>query len=194
MNNSSNFYALLNRMKYIERWSLMRNSVPDNLIEHSYQVAYITQALCLIKNKLYGGNVNVEKAVSIAMFHDASEVITGDMPTPIKYNNPKIEHAYKEMEALAESKLLEMLPEFLRDYYAELISPDTSTEEYKLVKYADKLAAYLTCEEETNAGNKEYSVARDTTFATLCVLGAPEVKYFLDNFTGGFFKPLDVLK
>jgi 5'-deoxynucleotidase len=130
----NNFYALLNRMKYIERWCLMRNSAKENLMEHSSQVAIIAHALALIKNKMFGGTVDANKVAVLALYHDASEVITGDMPTPIKYNNDKLKEAYKEMESLAEDKLLDLLPKELLGDYAGLIKPNNNSEEYKNCK------------------------------------------------------------
>lgn len=189
----SNFFALINRMKYIERWSLMRNTVPENLMEHSSQVAIIAHALAVIRNKQFGGNVNADCIAVIALFHDSSEVITGDMPTPIKYNNPKIKEAYKEMEAIANSKLLSMLPDYLFEEYSSIFNIEPNSEEYEIVKAADKLSAYIKCVEELHSGNNEFAVAKDSIKKSLNEMNLPEVKFFLDNFISGFFQPLDVL-
>ena len=153
------FFAFLNRMKYIKRWSLMRSVREENIMEHSQQVAVIAHALALINNKIYGGNVNVEKVVLLAQYHEVGEVITGDLPTPIKYFNPEIKAAYKDLEKNASERLLGMLPETLQGEYREYILPDEEGEEYKLVKCADRLAAYLKCVEEVKAGNSEFKKA-----------------------------------
>jgi Predicted hydrolases of HD superfamily len=189
----SNFFALINRMKYIKRWCLMRNSMDENLMEHAAQVAIIAHALALIKNEKFGGKVNPERVTAIALFHDASEVITGDMPTPIKYNNLRLKEAYKDMEALANDKLLSMLPDFMKESYECIFNVCENSDEYMLVKAADKLSAYVKCIEETSSGNKEFSIAKKTIEKSLKENPLPEVKYFLDNFTGGFSQPLDVL-
>lgn len=171
----------------------MRNNVPENLMEHSFQVAVIAQALALIKNKKFGASVDVDKVVSVALFHDAGEVFTGDMPTPIKYNNPKIKEAYKDIEAQAEKRIVSMLPEEFKPYYKPLISPDGDSEEFRIVKRADKLSAYIKCLEETASGNAEFSLAGQSTKAALEKEDSPEVKYFIDKFLQSFFKPLDAL-
>ncbi|MEG1612791.1 MAG: 5'-deoxynucleotidase [Clostridia bacterium] len=189
----SNFYALINRMKYIKRWSLMRNNLDENLLEHSAQVAIVAHALALIGNEKFNRNTNADLIATIALFHDASEVITGDMPTPIKYNNPKINGAYKEMEALADAKLLSMLPDYLEKSYKKLFEVDNTSYEYKIVKSADKLSAYIKCLEELSSGNNEFSIAKVTIEKSLLENPLPEVKYFLENFLDGFNKPLDVL-
>lgn len=189
----SNFYALINRMKYIERWSLMRNTTKENLMEHSSQVAIIAHALAVIRNKHFGGNINAERVAVIALFHDASEVITGDMPTPIKYNNPKINEAYKEMEEIANIKLLSMLPDYLYDEYTKVFNIDTNSEEYELVKASDKIVAYIKCIEELHSGNNEFLVAKKSIEKSLNESKTLEVKFFLENFINGFFQPLDVL-
>ena len=149
----SNFFAYLNRMKYIERWSLMHSTVKENVMEHSEQVAQIAHALATINNVVFGGDVNADKCVSLAVFHEASEVITGDLPTPIKYYNNEIKVAYKGLEGVANEKLLTMLPEEMRDRYRAVISPDVTSEEYRMVKAADRLAAYIKCVEEKLISN-----------------------------------------
>lgn len=189
----SNFYALLNRMKYIERWCLMRSTTSENLMEHCSQVAIIAHALALIKNKKFGGSIDADRVAVIALFHDASEVITGDMPTPIKYHNSKLKEAYKEIEELADDKLLSMLPDYLKEEYSKLFKVDKDSEEYKIVKAADKLSAYIKCIEETDCGNKEFSVAKLSTEKSLAETDMPEVDYFIKNFIKGFGEPLDVL-
>ena len=180
-------------MKHIKRWCLMRCNTEENLTEHSYQSAVIAHALALIKNKLFDGNVNAENVAAVALFHDSSEVITGDMPTPVKYSNPKLKEAYKEMEKEADNRLLEMLPDFLKEEYGALLNIDENSEVFKIVKAADKISAYIKCVEETSSGNVEFSVAEKKTKAAIDSLDMPEVKYFMEHCIEGFFMPLDVL-
>jgi len=190
----SNFFNYMSRMKYIERWSLMRNTVKENIMEHSEQVAQIAHALAVIKNKLYNGNVNVQKVISVAVYHEASEVITGDLPTPIKYYNPEINTAYKKLEKIANNKFLNMLPEEIRGEYKEILIPDTNSEEYKIVKAADKLSAYIKCIDEIRSGNTEFTRAEAIIKGELEKNTSPEVKYFMENFIPSFRKSLDELE
>ncbi len=180
-------------MKYIKRWCLMRNTTEENLLEHSYQVAVIAHALALIGNKKFGKNYDAEHICTASLFHDSSEVITGDMPTPIKYNNERLKSAYKEMEAAADKKLIGMLPDFLMEEYEPLFEVAQDSDEYRLIKAADKISAYIKCAEETSCGNSEFSIALDSTKALIDKIDMPEVKYFMDNCIEGFFKPLDIL-
>ncbi|MDD4839160.1 MAG: 5'-deoxynucleotidase [Clostridia bacterium] len=188
-----NFFALLSRMKLIERWSLMRSTHKETLMEHSADVAILAQALAVIKNNKFGGSVNIDRVATIALYHDTSEVISGDLPTPIKYFNPKITSAYHEIEDEISKKLLTMLPEDMEQIYDGFLNPDRNSYEYKLVKIADKLAAYLKCVEEKSSGNHEFDVATDTTKEKLEALNCEELNYFLNNFLVGFGKPLDFL-
>ena len=188
------FFAFLNRMKYIRRWSLMRSVREENIMEHSLDVAMIAHALALIKNKMFGGNVNVEKVVLLAQYHEVGEVITGDLPTPIKYFNPEIKNAYKDLEKHACTKLLNALPEQLRDSYAEFVLPDQSQEEYKLVKCADRLSAYLKCVEEIKSGNSEFKKAKASILAELKALKREEVDYYLKEFAPAYELTLDELE
>ena len=187
------FFAFINRMKHIKRWSLMRSVQEENIMEHSYQVATIAHALAVINNKIMGGNINVEKVVLIAQYHEVSEVITGDLPTPIKYFNPEIRMAYKDLEKDAEKRLLGMLPEELKGYYAEYVSPDTDSVEYKMVKSADRLAAYLKCIEEVRSGNAEFKKAKKSIEKDLKALGSAEVDYYLKHFAPAYELTLDEL-
>lgn len=171
----------------------MRNTSSENLMEHSYQVAFIAHALAMIRNEVFGGSIEADRVVTVALYHDASEVITGDLPTPIKYNNSRIKEAYKELEQQADSKLLSMLPDYMLSTYKTILSPDNKSEEYAIVKAADKLSAYIKCLEELELGNNEFSVAKDSIEKQLKESSVPEVKYFIDKFIDGFFKPLDVL-
>ena len=162
-------------------------------MEHSEQVAQIAHALAMINNKIFGGDANAEKCVTLAVFHECSEVITGDLPTPIKYYNNEIKVAYKDLEAVSNKKLLSMLPEEFKFEYEKIISPDESTIEYKLSKSADKLSAYIKCLEELKSGNKEFQKAEKSIKKELEASPIPEVKYFMENFIPGFKKTLDEL-
>ena len=187
------FFAYLNRMKYIKRWSLMRSVREENIMEHSQQVAVIAHALGLIRNKFFGGSLDIEKIVLYAQYHEVGEVITGDLPTPIKYFNPEINAAYKDLEKIACGRITEMLPETLKEEYKQYILPDTSSAEYAVVKYADRLAAYLKCVEEVKAGNSEFKKARASILSELKNTGAEEVEYYLKEFAPAFELTLDEL-
>lgn len=186
-----NFFAFIDRMKYIKRWSLMRSVREENIMEHTQQVAIIAHALALIKNKMFEGKVDVNKVVLLAQYHEVGEVITGDLPTPIKYFNPEIKTAYKELEKDACEKLLNMLPEELREEYSCYILPDTTSEEYKIVKYADRLSAYLKCVEEIKSGNSEFKKAKKSIENDLKNAKSQEVNYFLKEFAPAYELTLD---
>lgn len=188
-----NFYAFLGRMKYIDRWSLMHSIKKENIMEHSQEVAIITHALCLIKNKMFNGKLNVEKALLLALYHEVGEVITGDLPTPIKYFNSEIQSAYKDLEVKACEKLLNMLPDELKEEYRESILPDKNIEEAKIVKYADKISAYIKCLEELKQGNSEFKKAESTIKKAIKEYDSEEVNYFMDNFVGAYKLTLDEL-
>ena len=189
---SHHFFAMLSRMKYINRWGLMRNTVAENIQEHSHQVAVLAHALAVIQNRFYGGQVDPGQVAVAALYHDASEILTGDMPTPIKYDNPDIQAAYKQVESMAEQKLLSMLPEELRGDFDPIVSI-SNPEIHALVKAADKLSAYLKCVEEVKAGNAEFRLAKEQTFAALNRNPIPALKYFMDHFLAGFELTLDEL-
>ena len=192
MRIGSHFFAYLSRMRFIQRWALMRNTAPENVQEHSHQVAVLAHALAVIRNEKFGGHADPGAVAAAALYHDASEILTGDMPTPIKYDNPAIRRAYKDVEAVAEEKLLHMLPEEFRTVYAPILRPDGETEQ--LVKAADKLSAYIKCVEELKAGNNEFREAAAQTRAALEGYGLPEVVYFLETFLPSFSLTLDELK
>ena len=189
----SHFFAYISRMRFIQRWALMRNTAPENVQEHSHQVAVLAHALAVIRNEKFGGAVDPGQVAVAALYHDASEILTGDMPTPIKYDNPAIQHAYKEVEAVAEKKLLHMLPQELQSVYAPILTPTDPVVE-RLVKAADKLSAYIKCVEELKAGNTEFREAAAQTRKALEGYGLPEVAYFLDTFIDSFSLTLDELK
>ena len=189
----SKFFAYLNRMKYIKRWSLMRSVKEENIMEHSHQVAVIAHALAVIKNKEFGGNVNIEKVVLIAQYHEVGEVITGDLPTPIKYFNPEIKSAYKDLEQKACEKILSFLPESMVAEYEKYVLPDVESEEYRLVKAADRLSAYLKCIEEIKMGNLEFKKAKSSILSDLKSLKSPEVSFYLKEFAPAYELTLDEL-
>ena len=187
---SRNFYAVLSRMKYIDRWALMRNTREENLCEHSYETAVLAHALATLTNRRFGGRVDVGRCVLLALYHDASEILTGDMPTPVKYYNPAIRDAYKQVEAVAADKLLSMLPEDLQDEYRPLFG-ETADMEHRLVKAADKLSALIKCVDEERMGNREFAKARQATFDAVRALGLPAADCFLDEFLPAYELTLD---
>ena len=193
-----NFFATISRMKYIDRWALMRNSRNENLSEHSLEVAMIAHALCVIGNARYERNLNADRAALIGLYHDSSEIITGDMPTPVKYYNPEIKDAYKQVEKIAEYKLLEKLPSDLRPAFEEIYKSTNSAEDKymrRLVKAADKLSAYIKCIEEEKAGNTEFSTAKESVGKAIEKLRTelPEVDDFVKEFLPPYGKTLDEL-
>ncbi len=187
------FFAYLNRMKYINRWSLMRSTVTENIMEHSQQVAVIAHALAMISNTYFGGNLDANSIAVKAIFHETSEVITGDLPTPIKYFNDEIRTSYKALEHYSNERLLTLLPSELSAKYATIINADKD-EEYKYVKYADKICAYLKCVVELNMGNSDFSSAKKTLRKEIEDFHSPEVDYFMDNFVEAFSLTLDELQ
>ncbi|BES85521.1 5'-deoxynucleotidase [Pectobacterium araliae] len=190
--NQSHFFAHLSRLKLISRWPLMRNVRTENVSEHSLQVAFVAHALAVIKNRKFAGNLNVERIALLAMYHDASEVLTGDMPTPIKYYNAQIAHEYKKIEKIAQQKLIDMLPEELQQDYRMLLDDNyTSEEERAIVKQADALCAYLKCLEELSAGNAEFTLAKARLEKTLQLRHSPEMDYFMTVFVPSFSLSLD---
>lgn len=189
----SHFFAYMARMRFIQRWALMRNTAPENVQEHSHQVAVLAHALAVIRKEKFGGTVDPGAVAVAALYHDASEILTGDMPTPIKYDNPAIRKAYKDVETVAEQKLVDFLPEELRPIYRPILTAaDKEVEE--LVKAADKLSAHIKCMEELKAGNNEFREAAAQTRRALEAYDLPEVRYFLDTFLDSFSLTLDELK
>ena len=186
------FFAYMARMKFIRRWGLMKSVTEENIAEHSAQVAQIAHALALIKNKKFGGNVNADRITTVALYHETSEVMTGDLPTPIKYYNDDIRKSYKEIERIANERLIEKLPEEFREDYREIIEIDPESEEYKIVKAADKLAAYIKAVEELQSGNKEFKVAERTLRKEVeAYRELPEVDWFCETYLDTFKLTLD---
>lgn len=186
---TNHFYAMLSRMKNINRWGLMRNTRTENLSEHSLEVAFIAHALAVLGNNRLGKNYNADRVAVCAMFHDTSEIITGDMPTPIKYFNPEIKDAYKKIEAVAEQELISKLPEDMRKDFGEVYSPDDDTR--KLIKAADKISALIKCIEELNMGNLEFKDAERSTRKAIKKLDLDEAQIFMDEFIDSFYLSLD---
>lgn len=188
------FYAMLSRMKYIKRWSLMKNSSSENISEHSLEVSMLAHCLAVISKRRLGKNINVEKIALIGLYHDSTEIITGDLPTPIKYFNKSIQGSYKEIEKQAAERLLNMLPEDLREDYYDLFFPREEDEYlWKLIKAADKLSALIKCIQEENAGNNEFISAKKSTYEILKNLDMEEVNIFIEEFLPSYTKTLDEL-
>ena len=187
------FYAYMDRMKYIKRWQLMRSVREENIMEHSQNVAVLAHALVTIHNDVYGGNADVLKTVLYAMYHETSEVVTGDLPTPIKYYNRSIHGAYKELEKKASEKIVSTLPEEMQSGIVPYVLADEDSIEYKLVKGADRLAAYIKCLEELRSGNSEFSKAKKTIEEDLRSRNMPEIEYFFEHFIESLSLTLDDL-
>ena len=195
---SYSYFALLSRMKYINRWALMRSAREENLSEHCLEVAILTHALCVIGNKKWNKNLSVEKAVLRALYHDAAEILTGDMPTPVKYRKEELKTAYKKVEKEAEERLLSTLPQYLTEEFGKVFFPEdyaTLSYENKLIKAADKLSALIKCEEELRAGNQEFSTAAMSTRKKVEEMAEelPELKCFIEDFLPEYGKTLDEL-
>jgi 5'-deoxynucleotidase len=191
----SHFFAYMYRLRYIERWSLMRNIVKENVAEHSFHVTLLTHVLCSIANEVFGRQVPTDKVVSMALFHDATEVFTGDIPTPVKHHNPKILSNFREIEQLAAERLLDMIPEPLRQVYKPLIDTKKG-DDYELKKYvkaADLLDAYLKCVTELSAGNREFATAKKQIEESMQELAMEELDYFLLHMAPSLEKTLDEL-
>ena len=190
---SDNFFAYISRMRYIERWALMRNALPENIQEHSHMVAVLAHALGVIRRDVFGVPCDPNEAAIVALFHDSSEILTGDLPTPIKYHSPAISNAYREVEHIANEQLLGTLPEALRGAYAPILDGEVHERCYDLVKAADKLSAYLKCVEERKAGNHEFLSAERQTLAWLQAQHMQEIDYFLEHLAPAFELDLDEL-
>ncbi len=188
----NHFFAMHSRMKYINRWALMRNTSSENISEHSNDVACIAHALAVIKNIRYGGNLNPERAAFLGLYHDMPEIITGDMPTPVKYHSPSLREAFAEVEDMASKKLLSMLPEDMKQYYESAFFPEEQDKElWKIIKAADKISALIKCIEEEKAGNREFTKAFESTKKAITEMNMPECEDFLRDFLPSFYLSLD---
>jgi len=192
---TSHFFAYLFRMKFIRRWGLMYSTYPENVQEHSLRVAQIAHTLALVRKYLHGGDADPDRTAALALYHDASEVLTGDLPTPVKYLNPDIASAYRSIERTAREKLVGMAPEPLRGAYAPYFREDTAdTTQREIVRAADKICAYIKCLEELAAGNAEFVQAEKALGATIERIDRPEVRFFMETFVASFRLTLDELK
>lgn len=188
----NHFFAMMSRMKYINRWGLMRNTLSENICEHSLNVAMIAHALGVISNIYFGGNINADRLALMGMYHDSTEIITGDMPTPVKYYNPLIREAYKEVESVAKDELLEGLPQEMRIVYDTiLLDTEEEAQLWKFVKAADKLSAYIKCLEEQSMGNRDFEKAGSTIKEIIDDMNMPEVEFFMEKFIPPYLLTLD---
>lgn len=187
-----NFFAMVNRMKLIDRWALMHNTSKENIAEHSHSVAVIAHALALIGNKEFGKSYDADRVALLALYHDTTEVITGDMPTPVKYYNDEIKSVYKDIEDIAGKRLLSMLPEdYIADYEPFFTHREEDKELWALVKAADKISALIKCIEENRMGNKEFEIALKSQEQKIAEIDLPEVKFFSDHFLHSYYLTLD---
>ncbi len=194
-NNTYGFFAMISRLKWIDRWALMRNSSNENLAEHSLEVGMLAHALCIIGNKRLGKNLNAEYAAMMGMYHDVTEILTGDMPTPVKYFNSEIRNVYKDVEKNASRTLLHLLPEDLQEEYRQILMPgEEHAQEKRIVKGADKLSAYIKCIQERKAGNREFEQAEEATLQALHDMQMEEVEIYLREFVPPYEKTLDELR
>ncbi len=190
--SDKNFYAMLSRMKYINRWGLMRNTITENIAEHSLDVAIIAHGLAIIGNTYFGKNIDSGRVAVLAMFHDTTEIITGDLPTPIKYFAPEIKNAYKDVEAFAGKQLLSTLPKEMSEQYENIILPDSDEKElWRYVKAADKLSALIKCVEEIAMGNMDFAKAKKSTEEAVRSMKMEEADFFLENFIPPYSLTLD---
>ncbi len=194
MSARSHFFAYINKIRWVMRWGLKRNTIPENVMEHSWDVSTICHALALIRNRLFDGDIDAHYLTTAALYHDVSEVITGDMPTPIKYHSPQIRDAYKSIERAAGEELIALLPAELQEDFAAVMIEDNLPDEYRqLIKAADTLAAYLKCQAELKAGNTEFAQAAKYVESRLKEAQLPEVNYFLEVFAPSYQLTLDEL-
>jgi 5'-deoxynucleotidase len=193
MDSPSHFFAYMARMKFIQRWGVMRNTQSENIQEHSLQAAILAHALAVIARDQFGRDVDPERVMALAVFHDASEVITGDLPSPIKYHDPELSSAYGRIEEAARERLTAMLPDDMRDVYRPLLLCKDRPQHVQLVKAADKLCSYLKCLEELKGGNEEFTHARDAIEGEIEAIDLPEVAWFMERFVPSFSLTLDEL-
>lgn len=188
----NHFFAMMSRMKYINRWGLMRNTFNENICEHSLEVAMIAHALGVINNVFFYGHINAERLALMGMYHDSTEIITGDMPTPIKYYSPQIRDAYKDVEVIAKEQLLSGLPEAMREIYSSILADSEQEKElWRYVKAADKISAYIKCIEEQHMGNRDFEKAGESIRQIIDDMHMPEADYFMVNFLPAYMLTLD---
>lgn len=193
--NSSNFFAMLSRMQYINRWSLMRNAHPENLSEHAMEVSMVAHALAVLHNRRFGGSVNPERAALLGLYHDAPECLTGDLPTPVKYYSDTVRAAYQTVETHAAEQLLAMLPEDLRADFLPLLAPQAAEEHlWRFVKAADKISALIKCVKEAHAGNREFAIAAEGLREKIRSMHCQEADMFVAEFLPGYALTLDEIK
>lgn len=190
--NEEKFFAIISRMKYINRWGLMRNTITENISEHSLETAFIAHVLALYRNVRFGGNVDPQRCALLAMYHDVTEIITGDLPTPVKYYNADIRAEYDKVEKMAEERMLSYLPEDLREHYRPLLGHTEEEKElWELVKAADKLSALIKCVEERQMGNSDFTDAEQSTLQSIHEMALPEAEEFLAEFMPAYTATLD---
>lgn len=192
--SESSFYAYISRMKHIYRWALMNNTSQESLSTHTVDTAFVAHCLGVLRNRRFGGNIDVEHLTMLALYHDCSEILTGDMPTPIKYYNPEIKDAYKKVELVANRKLVSLLPEDMQEDYESLFTHEGEDPELlKLLKAADKISALIKCIEEQKQGNTEFDKARESTENSIRAMNIPEADMFLEEFVPAYGKTIDEL-
>lgn len=192
VNMSSKFFSILSRMKYINRWGLMRNTISENISEHSLETAFIAHLLAVMRNKRFGGSVNAERCALLAMYHDTTEILTGDLPTPVKYFNPEIKEAYDKVEQTAIEKMISYLPEDIREDYVPLFEKQADDAQlWKLVKAADKISALIKCIEERQMGNTDFAKAEKATLESIKAMDIREADVFLEEFIPYYNLTLD---
>lgn len=193
MNNNSNFYAMLSRMKYVNRWGLMRNTIQESISDHTMDVVIIAHALTVIGNLYFGKELDEDRAALLAAFHDAPEILTGDMPTPVKYYDPEVKNAYEKVEEAAKQKMLYSLPEKMRAHYAQIINAEGEQDKvlHTYVKAADKISALIKCIEEEQMGNRDFAQAKEATSRIIRELNMPEADFFMEHFMPGYYRTLD---
>ena len=186
------FFAIISRMKYINRWGLMRNTITENISEHSLETAFIAHLMALYRNVRFGGNVDAERVALLAMYHDVTEIITGDLPTPVKYYNKEIKAEYDRVEEIAKDKMISYLPDDLKEYYRSLLGKtEEEAELWQLVKAADKISALIKCIEERQMGNMDFAAAEKSTLEAVHAMNLPEAEEFIKEFLPSYGLTLD---
>lgn len=193
MGEQGNFFAMLSRMKYVNRWGLMRNTIRESISDHTMDVVIIAHALAVIGNLYFGRELDENRVALLAAFHDAPEILTGDMPTPVKYYDPEVKNSYEKVEVAAKEKMLQSLPEKMRANYADIMNAEGEQDKvlHTYVKAADKISALIKCIEEEQMGNRDFVQAKEATFRIIENLNMPEVDFFMEHFMPGYYRTLD---